>query len=109
MPEQGLVEGEAQGPAEPEVRETCGLMVFVVGGLNTTVNLFSSREEVLKKIQDHLSAGRTDLIEFETSNPDEQELFLIDPRKILFMMVKKAFLISRNIKPVNFDPRKLRH
>ncbi len=96
---------EQKVPEEPEVRETCGVIVFVLGGLNTTVNLFATRKEVIDKIQDHLSVGRTDLIQFETANPDEQELFLIDPKKILFMMVKKEFLISGNVVPVKFDPR----
>ena len=75
-------------------KETCGLMLFLEGGIQTTINLFATRDEVVEKIQIYLRDGVDDLVEFKTANPDEQETFLVNPKKILFLMVKKEFVIS---------------
>ena len=75
-------------------KETCGLMLFLEGGIQTTINLFATRDEVVEKIQTYLDEKERGLIEFNTANPDEQEIFLVDPKRILFLMVKKEFVIS---------------
>lgn len=77
---------------QPE--ETCGLMVTLEGGIGITVNLKATRQRVIEKIQTHLAKGLANLVELETANPDEEEVFLLDPKKILSVLVKKEFMIS---------------
>ena len=83
-------------------KETCGLMLVMEGGVSTTINLFTTKKEVISKIQNHISSQIDGLIEFETANPDEQETFLFDPKKVMIAMIKKEFIIqSGKIVPVS--------
>ena len=83
-------------------QETCGLMIVMEGGVTTTVNLFTTKEEVISKIQNYISDELNGLIEFKTANPDEQETFLFDPKKVMIAMIKKEFIIqSGKIVPVS--------
>lgn len=82
-------------------KENCGLMLVLEGGVSTTINLAATRKEVLDKIRDGftsksrwLKRNRNTLIQFKTANPDEEEVCLIDPKRILVAMVKKEFTIS---------------
>ncbi len=75
-------------------KETCGLMVTLEGGIGVTVNLKATRQRVIEKIQTHLSKGLVNLVEFETANPDEEEVCLINPNKILIALIKKEFVTS---------------
>ena len=82
-------------------KESCGLMLVMEGGVSTTVNLFATKEEVISKIQNYISAKIDGLIQFETANADEQETFLFDPKKVMIVMIKKEFIIkSGKIVPV---------
>ena len=75
-------------------KETCGLMVTLEGGIGVTVNLKTTRQRVIEKIQTHLSKGLVNLVEFETANPDEEEVCLLNPNKILIALIKKEFVTS---------------
>ena len=77
---------------QPE--ETCGLLITYEGGVGVKVNLRAKQEEVIDKIQNWLSSEVKTLIQFETSNPDEVETCLVSPNKILFMLVKKEFIME---------------
>ena len=89
-------ETEIKGP-----KEICGFMAALDYGVAQKVNLFATREEVVKKIQDHRSAGRVDLIEFKTANPDTEETFLIDPKRIILSIITKEFIIGSNVVPIS--------
>ena len=77
---------------QPE--ETCGLMVTLEGGIAVKVNLKATRQRIIEKIQTHLSKGLANLVEFETANPDEEEVCLLNPNKILVALIKKEFVMS---------------
>ncbi len=94
--------------------ETCGLMLTFEGGVAVKVNLKSTRQRVIEKIQDHLSKGRENLIQFETANPDEDEVFLFDPKKTFVAIVKKEFLmggriVSAQMASPGVPPQKFEH
>ncbi|KKM95799.1 hypothetical protein LCGC14_1184600 [marine sediment metagenome] len=94
-------------------KETCGLMVTLEGGIGVTINLKTTRQRVIEKIQHHLSKGLTNLVELETANLDEEEVCLLNPNKILIALIKKEFIIgqSRILKPQlgSVNPNDLRH
>ncbi|KKL17062.1 hypothetical protein LCGC14_2489330 [marine sediment metagenome] len=77
--------------------ETCGLMLTFEGGIAVKINLKATKEEVVETIQRSLSAGCQDLIQFETANPDEEEVFLFDPKKTFVAIIKKEFLMGGRI------------
>ena len=77
--------------------EACGLMLTFEGGVGVKVNLKATKEEIIIAIQESLSTGRQDLIQFETSNPDEEEVLLFGPKKILAVILTKEFLIGSRI------------
>ena len=74
--------------------ETCGLLITYEGGVAVKINLKATKEEVIQKIQNWLSADIKTLIQFETSNPDEEEVFLFEPKKILVVVLKKEFVFA---------------
>ena len=78
-------------------KETCGLMLTFKGGVGVKVNLKATKKEVIEKIQESLAVGRTDLVQLETANPDEQEVCMFDPKEIVIAMVKKEFVIGDRI------------
>ena len=93
-------------------KETCGLMVTYEGGVGVKVNLKATQKEVIDKIQNWLSSNVKTLIKFETTNPDEQEDCLISPNKILFMLVRKEFIMeSGRIVPASMvqNPASFKH
>ena len=96
-------------------KEACGLMVTLEGGIGITTNLKATRQRVIEKIQTHLSKGLANLVELETANPDQEEVFLLDPKKILCVIVSKKFPItggeSKILRPKlgAINPNDLRH
>ncbi|KKK75522.1 hypothetical protein LCGC14_2872860, partial [marine sediment metagenome] len=64
------------------------------GGVGVKINLRATKEEVISAIQESLSTGRQDLIQFTTSNPEEEEVCLFDPKRVLLALVKKEFIMS---------------
>ncbi len=78
--------------AKPE--ETCGLMLTLEGGVGVRINLRATKEEVISTIQNRLSAKMDGLGQFTTSNPEEEEVFLFDPKRVLLALVKKEFIMS---------------
>ncbi len=78
--------------AKPE--ETCGLMLTLEGGVGVKINLRATKEEVISAIQESLSTGREDLIQFTTSNPEEEEVCMFNPKKVLAVILTKEFLIQ---------------
>ena len=94
--------------------ETCGLMMTFEGGIAVKVNLRSTKQKVIEKIQNHLSKGLQNLIQFETANPDEQEVCMFNVNKVLIAMVKKEFVIGNKIVPASLGspgapPQNFRH
>ncbi len=95
--------------------ETCGLMLTFEGGVGVKVNLKATKQRVIEKIQDHLSKGRANLVQFETANPDEEEVCMVDPRKILVMLLKKEFImqsgriVSASVAAPGVPPADFRH
>ncbi|KKL15690.1 hypothetical protein LCGC14_2503080 [marine sediment metagenome] len=95
--------------------ETCGLMLTLEGGVGVKINLRATKEEVISAIQESLSTGRQDLIQFTTSNPEEEEVCLFDPKRVLLALVKKEFIMSSGrIVPVQMaapgvDPNQFKH
>jgi hypothetical protein len=95
--------------------ETCGLMVTFEGGVAVKVNLKATKQRVIEKIQDHLSKGRQNLVQFETANPDEEEVCMIDPKRILLMLLKKEFImqsgriVSASMASPGVPPQKFEH
>ena len=88
--------------------ETCGLMMTFEGGIAVKVNLRSTKQKVIEKIQNHLSKGfwrfkrkTQNLIQFETANPEEQEVCMFNVNKVLIAMVKKEFVIGNKIVPAS--------
>ena len=75
-------------------KESCGLMLTLEGGVGVKINLRVTKEEVIKKIQDRLSANINTLVQFNTANLDEEEVCLFDPKRILLVLVKKEFIFS---------------
>ncbi|KKK72817.1 hypothetical protein LCGC14_2900070, partial [marine sediment metagenome] len=71
-----------------------GLMLTLEGGVGVKINLRATKEEVIEAIQKSLSTGRQDLIQFTTSNPEEEEICLLDPKRVLLALVKKEFIMS---------------
>ena len=85
-----------------EPKEICGFMAAMDYGVAQKVNLYATREEVVKKIQDHRSNPDVNtMIEFRTANPDTEETFLIDPSRILLSIVTKEFIIGSNVVPIS--------
>ena len=74
--------------------ETCGLMLTFEGGIGVKVNLKAAKQKVIEKIQNHLSKGLTNLVQFETANPEEEEVCMIDPKRILLILLKKEFIMQ---------------
>lgn len=96
-----MTDGARNNPDDTieQPKETCGLMLTLEGGIGVKVNLKHTREEVIKKIQDHLTSKEADLptfglIQFNTLNPDKEEVCLFDPKKVLLVLVTKEFLFS---------------
>ena len=96
-------------------KETCGLMATFENGVGVKVNLKTTRQRAIEKIQTHLSKGLANLVEFETANPDEEEVCLLNPNKILVVLIRKEFTIeeehSRILRPQPgaVNPNDLRH
>ncbi len=93
-------------------KENCGLMLVLEGGVSTTINIAATRQEVVDKIQDGFFSDLHSLIQFKTANPNEEEICLIDPKRILIAMVKKEFTISTGkIVPATMgqDPSSFKH
>lgn len=93
-------------------KETCGLMLVFKGGVSTQVNLSVKKGEVISKIQDFISAGIQGLVQFNTANPNEEEICLFDPKEILVVMVKKEFIMTsgRIVQPgPNVNPERFKH
>ena len=82
-------------------KEICGFMAAMEYGVAQKVNLFATREEVVEKIQAFRSSGVNTMIEFKTANPDTQETFLIDPKRILLSIITKEFIIGGNVVPIS--------
>jgi hypothetical protein len=74
--------------------ETCGLVLTFVGGIGVKVNLKSTKQRVIEKIQDHLSKGRQNLIQFETTNPEGEEVCMFNPKTVLAVILTKEFLMQ---------------
>ncbi len=95
--------------------ETCGLMLTLEGGVGVKINLRATKEEVISAIQESLSAGRQDLIQFTTSNPEEEEICLLDPKRVLLALVKKEFIMSSGriitaqMAATGVDPNQFKH
>jgi hypothetical protein len=79
--------------------ETCGVVLTFEGGVGVKVNLKATKQRVIEKIQDHLSKGRANLVQFETSNPEVEEVLLFEPKKILAVILTKEFLMGGRIVP----------
>ena len=90
-------------PTRPleQAKETCGVMLVMEGGVSTTANISETKERVIEAIQKHLENNDTGLLSFITANPDDEEIFLFDPKRILIVMIKKEYIIqSGKIVPV---------
>jgi len=87
--------------------ESCGVMFVLEGSVQTTINLYATKEEVMNEIQEHLSAGRVDLLKFRTATPDAEEYCMFNPRKVLLAVFKKEFVIQNKIQPVQVIPGKV--
>ena len=74
--------------------ETCGLMLTYEGGVGVKVNLKATKEEVINAIQNWLSSDINTLIQFETTNPDAEEVLLFEPKRILAVILTKEFLMQ---------------
>jgi len=74
--------------------ETCGLLITFEGGVGVKINLKAKKEEVVEKIQNWLSSDINTLIQFNTANPDEQEVCLFNPKKVLLALLKKEFIMT---------------
>ncbi len=82
--------------------ETCGVVLTFEGGVGVKVNLKATKQKVIEKIQIHLSKGLQNLVQFETTNPDVEEVLLFEPKKILAVVLTKEFLVqSGRILPAN--------
>lgn len=96
-------------------KETCGLILTFEGGVGVKINLKATKEEVIDAIQNRLSAKKDGLIQFQTSNPDEEEVLLFEPKKILAVILKKEFIFSSGrIVPASLaspgvDPQTFKH
>lgn len=100
-------EGKLEQP-----KETCGLMLVFKGGVSTQVNLAATKQEVIDIIQDNIIHNLDGLIQFKTSNPDEQEICLFDPKELLVVMVKKEFVMASGkiiSASMGENPNKFRH
>ncbi len=85
-----------------EPKEICGFMAAMEYGVAQKVNLYATREEVIEKIQDFRSNPDVNtMIEFRTANPDTEETFLIDPKRIILSVVTKEFIIGSNVVPIS--------
>ncbi len=78
--------------AKPE--ETCGLMLTLEGGVGVKVNLKVTKQRVIEKIQEYLLKGHQDLIRFETTNPEAEEVCMFNPKKVLAVILTKEFLMQ---------------
>jgi len=74
--------------------ETCGLVLTFVGGVGVKVNLKATKQEVIDAIQESLSVGRQDLIQFETTNPEGEEVCMFSPKTVLAVILTKEFLMQ---------------
>ena len=94
--------------------EACGLVMTFEGGVGIKINFKSTSQKVIEKIQEHLSKGRANLIQFETTNPNEQEVCIFNPNKILAIIVTKEFVMGGRIVPATLaspgvNPNDLKH
>lgn len=92
-------------PDLEKATESCGMMIVMEGSVSTKINLRATKEEVMDAIEEHLSHGRVDLLKFQTAQTDENEYCMFDPRKIMFSVFTKEFVIeSGKIQPVQIIP-----
>jgi len=85
--------------------ESCGMMVVLEGSVSTKINLRATKEEIMDAIQAHLLTGSDELLKFQTAQTDGDEFCMFDPRKIMFAVFTKEFVIeSGKIQPVQIIP-----
>jgi len=85
--------------------ESCGMMVVLEGSVSTKINLRATKEEVMDAVQAHLLSGSNELLRFQTTQPDENEYCMFNPKKIMFSVFTKEFVVeSGKIQPVQIIP-----
>ena len=92
---------------EEEPREVCGLMLVTEFNMQTKVNLFATKDEVIKAIQEHLAEGRTGFLEFNAADSSGTEATcLFDPRRVIFSMLTRELILKGNVVPISQMPQR---